>query len=347
MAPALPANGSATLRLGLVTPVLDDWDSLAILLRELDHRLAPVVASLHVFIVDDGSRLPFDPTTLSIAPHGAIHSVHVIRLAANLGHQRAIAIGLIEAARQADLDAAPDLDAVIVMDSDGEDRPEDIAQLVTMAARHPGQIIMARRAKRSESLQFRLGYRIYKSVFHLATGRVIDFGNFSLLPIAAARRLTYMPEIWNNLAACIMRSRIPFQAIATDRGHRYAGQSRMNMAGLITHGLSAMSVYTDVIFVRMLAAAAGLAGLSVAGIAIVTAIRLFTDLATPGWATNVVGNLLVVLLQIVVIVVAAALMLLAGRSNRQIVPAIDAASYIAQITRIALPARVALPDRHC
>ena len=79
----------------------------------------------------------------------------------------------------------------------------------------------------------------------------------------------------------------------------------------------------------------------VLGIFAAIGIRLFTDLATPGWATSVVGNLLVVLVQTVVIVVASSLMLLAGRSNRQIVPAVDAAAYVAQTTCVALP------DRHC
>ena len=322
-----------TMRLGIVTPVLDDWDSLAILLREINLQLRDAGHHVHVFVVDDGSRLPLDTATLGFAPDGAIVAINLIRLAANLGHQRAIAIGLIEASRQADLDA------VVVMDSDGEDRPEDIPRLIAAAGANPDHIILARRAKRSEALGFRIGYRIYKSMFRLATGRVIDFGNFSLIPMAAARRLTHMPELWNNLAACVMRSRIPFQSVATDRGHRYAGQSRMNMAGLITHGLSAMSVYTDVIFVRMLAAAGVLSGLSLLGILIATGIRLFTTLAAPGWATAVVGNLFVVLLQTVVIVVASSLMLLAGRSSRQIVPAVDAGIYIAERIRVALPER--------
>jgi len=328
-------------RLGIVTPVLDDWESLAILLRGIDGQLQGVTA--HVFVVDDGSRAAFDPASLDLASldlanldlggAGAIGAISIVRLAANVGHQRAIAIGLIEAERQTDLDA------VVVLDSDGEDRPEDIPHLLAAAAANPGAIVLAQRAKRSENWRFRLAYRAYKAMFHLATGRVIDFGNFSLLPIGAVQRLIDMPELWNNLAATVMRSRIPVRSVPTDRGHRYAGRSRMNLAGLVTHGLSAMSVYTDVIFVRLLAATAALAGLSVVGIAVTAAIRLFTTLATPGWATNVVGNLLVLLLQTVVIVAASALMLLAGRSNRQIVPAVDAPAYIADITRVALPAR--------
>lgn len=310
--------------LGIVTPVLDDWESLAILLRAIDGRFSGTRQEISVFVVDDGSRENLDPTRLGLPAQGTIRELRVIRLATNLGHQRAIAVGLIEATR------VPGLDAVLVMDSDGEDRPEDIDTLLAAAESHPGQIVMALRAKRSESLGFRIAYQIYKLLFRVATGRIINFGNFSLLPIAAARRLIHMPELWNNLAASVMRSRIPFQAVPTVRGQRYAGFSRLNTSGLITHGLSAMSVYADVIFVRLLAASATLAGLSIIGILVAAFIRLFTNLATPGWATNVVGNLLVVLLQTVVIVVASVLMQLAGRSNRQIVPVLDAAAFVAE-----------------
>jgi len=315
--------------LGIVTPILDDWESLAILLRAIDARFSETGTDISVFAVDDGSREELDPARLELSGQGAIKELRVIRLATNLGHQRAIAIGLIEASRVAGLDA------VLVMDSDGEDRPEDIDTLLAAAERHPGQVIMALRAKRSESLGFRIAYHIYKLLFRVATGRVINFGNFSLLPLAAVRRLIHMPELWNNLAASVMRSRIPFHAVPTVRGQRYAGLSRLNTAGLITHGLSAMSVYADVIFVRLLAASATLAGLSIAGILVAAFIRLFTNLATPGWATNVVGSLLVVLLQTVVIVVASVLMQLAGRSNRQIVPALDAAVFIAESRSVA------------
>ena len=47
-----------------------------------------------------------------------------LRLRRNLGHQRAIAIGL------AHVQQATGCDAVVVMDSDGEDTPEGVAQLL-------------------------------------------------------------------------------------------------------------------------------------------------------------------------------------------------------------------------
>lgn len=309
-------------RLGIVTPVLDDWDSLRILIDAIGTTLAGSGVSVEILAVDDGSLHPFDPAGVPLPADGAVRAVRVLHLAANLGHQRAIAVGLTEMARR------NDLDAVVVMDSDGEDRPEDIVHLLEVARAEPGLIVMAQRAKRSESLTFRIAYRLYKLMFRSLTGRVIDFGNFSLLPMRAVRRLVHMPDLWNNLAAAILRCRLPYRAVPTARGQRYAGSSRMNLPALVIHGLSAMSVYTDVIFVRILAASVVFGGLTALGIVVATVLRLATNLAVPGWATTVVGNLAVMLLLTVMMVVAAALMQLAGRSNRQVIPAVDAPGFI-------------------
>jgi hypothetical protein len=172
------------------------------------------------------------------------------------------------------------------------------------------------------------GYLIYKSLFRLMTGRRISFGNFSLLPLAAVRRIVHMPELWNNLPAAIMRSRLSYTTIPTIRGRRYAGQSKMNFVALAVHGLSAMSVYVDTIFVRILAFAGSVVAFTFIGILVVTLIRLVTNLATPGWATVVVSALVTMLMQTVVLVVATALMVLAGRSSRPMVPIVDCPVFI-------------------
>jgi glycosyltransferase involved in cell wall biosynthesis len=311
-------------QVAIVTPVFDDWDAFAALIVEIARRFDGGDIAFHVIAVDDGSSATPGPASTAIPANGCVAEVEVLRLALNLGHQRAIATGLCAVADRRDIDA------VIVMDCDGEDRPEDIAALCDASRRDPGRIVLAHRSKRSESRGFRLGYAVYKLLFHALTGRVISFGNYALLPIKAVRRLVHMPELWNNLPAAIMRSRVPYITVPTERGKRYAGQSKMNLVSLVVHGLSAMSVYTDMIFVRTLIAAAVIAGLSMLGIIVVILIRFVTDLAVPGWATNVVGNLLIVLLQTVVIVIATSLMMLSGRSNRPIVPIIDAWSFVAE-----------------
>src|ERR1700730_8830666 len=311
-------------RIAVVTPVLDDWACFASLVGEISAQFTGSAIEFHICAVDDGSVAGFDPARLSLPKDSCIVGIEIRRLALNLGHQRAIAVGLCELSRR------DDIDAVLVMDSDGEDRPGDIAALVKASRIAPANIVLAQRAKRCESLGFRLWYRLYKLVFHGLTGHDISFGNYSLLPMAAVRRLVHMPELWNNLAASILRSRMRCTPVATTRGRRYDGRSRMSLVSLIVHGLSAMSVHIDTIFVRVLLTSGVIAAASIVGILAIAIVRFASNLAIPGWATTVVDDLMIILLQTLRLVVAASLMMLAGRSSRPIIPIADAGQFVAE-----------------
>jgi hypothetical protein len=314
-------------QIAVVTPVLDDWACFASLVSEISSRFTGSDLVFQIYAVDDGSTAPFDLARVVLPPESCVAVVEIIRLAVNLGHQRAIAVGLCIVADR------DDVDSVLIMDSDGEDRPIDIPALLAANQQCPAHVVFAGRAKRSETRAFRFWYLVYKLIFYMLTGRMINFGNYSIIPMSAVRRLVRMPELWNNLAASILRSRLPFVTVPTVRGMRYTGRSTMNLVSLVVHGLSAMSVYSDTIFVRILLVAAFTAGISTAGIIAVTIIRFTTDLAVPGWATTAVGNLLIILLQTVVIIAAASLPMLAGRSSRPIIPILDSQPYIVRRER--------------
>jgi hypothetical protein len=315
-------------RIAIVTPVLDDWPSFATLVRKLAEAFAGTDTSLHILAVDDGSSFVPEEGSIVVAADGPVAEVRLLRLAVNVGHQRAIATGLANVATR------NDIDAVVVMDSDGEDRPEDVKVLCAAAAARQNEVVLARRAARSESFLFKLGYAAYKALFRLLTGRTINFGNFSFLPIESVRRLVFMPELWNNLPATVVRSRIPFATVPVNRGTRYAGKSKMNMPALIVHGMSAVSVYTDMVFVRMLIAATLVAVLSVIGMLGVILIRLFTHFFVLGWASTVFGDLVVVLVLTTVMVVATSLLVLGNRSQRPFVPAIDSPMFVMSETSL-------------
>lgn len=309
-------------RIAIVVPVLDDWVSFTALAYSIASQFTDSGATVTLIAVDDGSSEPFDVASIELPGNTDVTEVSVLRLAVNLGHQRAIAVGLSSLARR------DDIDMVVVMDGDGEDRPEDIAALRTANRRMPGHAVLARRSKRSERGVFRVGYVLYKWLFRALTGQTINFGNFSLLPMPIVRRLVYMPELWNNLPAALIRSRVRYTSVPLARGVRYAGQSKMNLASLIVHGLSAMSVYTDVIFVRIILLAGFVSGLAMLGMMGVVAVRLLTDLGIPGWASTMFGDLMIILMQTLVMVIATSLVLLAGRSQRPIVPFIDSSDFI-------------------
>ena len=313
-------------KITIVTPVFNDWTSFAQLCREID-RLGRDDLRFQVIAVDDGSSQKCDDR-LNAAAFEHIDSITLVELVCNLGHQRAIAVGLVLAAR------TRSSETIVVMDCDGEDSPSDVIRLLETAEQHPRSIICAQRSRRSESWTFRGFYRIYQFLFRMLTGTVIDFGNFSLVPRAAAEALVHNPNTWNHLAAAVTRARLPMFRIPTVRGRRYADRSSMNLVSLVLHGLSAISVYTDVVLVRALIMLLLLSGLTVIGVLCVIAIRFTTDLAIPGWASNVVGVLSIIFLQSILFIFMSIFMLLNGRSAKPIVPATDSIEFVRSTTEL-------------
>jgi hypothetical protein len=309
-------------RIAIVMPVLDDWASFSMVIQAIARVFAGTEHRFFVVAVDDGSTIHLGDTRTLLPHDGCIEAIEVLQLAINLGHQRAIAVGLASIAQR------DDITTVIVMDSDGQDRPEDIVTLLAMADQHPEHVVSAQRTRRSEGIAFRIGYAIYKLLFRTLVGRTINFGNFCLLPMSVVRRLVHMPDLWNNLPAAIMRSRLQHIAVPTLRGLRHAGRSHMNIPALVLHGLSAMSVYVDQIFVRVLLGTAVAAAITILGALIVVIVRFGTSFGVPGWASTMIGDLFIILMQTIVIAVATTLMVLGNRSQRPIVPFADAPSFI-------------------
>jgi glycosyltransferase involved in cell wall biosynthesis len=318
------------MRLRVIVPVFNDWESFSILLRHLDSAAADLPCSMHVTAIDDGSMQSADAIFALGSEIHSLSRVEIIRLATNLGHQRAIAIGLCLAVDD------NDSDAVLVMDSDGEDPPEAIKDLLANAAGKKDFLVVAARRKRSESMTFKASYLIYKSVFKLVTGKKIGFGNFSLYSFTYVKRLVMLPDLWNNLAAAVLRSRLPMKEIFVDRGKRYAGKSQMNFVSLIVHGFSAISVYADTIFVRLLMVTIVLVALTVGAVSTTVLLRLFVPAhATPGWATTVSFGMTIVLLQVLFTTLTSVLSLLNSRVQRLVLPIADFRPYVAVREHVA------------
>ena len=161
-------------RLTIVLPVFNDWPSLLALLKDLDVMGQESGYRLSIVISDDGSTDPAPPDLHSIGPLSNIDSVLLVRLALNVGHQRALAVGLCAALEN------PAAERFVLMDADGEDRPQDIPLLMASADKHPHAVSVAQRRRRSEPLSFRLFYRAYKTAFSVLTGKEVSFGNFQL-----------------------------------------------------------------------------------------------------------------------------------------------------------------------
>ncbi|WIA60717.1 glycosyltransferase [Stenotrophomonas sp. BIO128-Bstrain] len=269
----------------VVMPVYEDVEASTKLFQELRRTQG---SATYIVAVDDGSvRQPVDVAAISAAGLEGV----VIRLRRNVGHQRAIAIGLSYVAENFGDDAV-----VIAMDSDGEDTPESITELIAGLDAADVDVVVATRKSRVESLKFKTFYIVYKMLFSLLSGRQISFGNFMAAKMPAVRRLASMQELWTHVAASVLGSKLRVRTCALDRGPRYAGRSKMNFVGLALHGFRALMVFAEDVLVRVGIACVLVAGLSVAGGVIAMLLKAL-GFATPGWFSLAFGILLLVFLQ--------------------------------------------------
>ena len=305
----------------ILIPLYNDWDALELLLLEIKERnSAELFAQLSFVVVDDCSSVACDIQRFSG------YNLSIIRLWRNVSHQKAIALGL------AYLTQNTDFEKVIIMDSDGEDRPADIQALYEASEKTPDKIIFAKRSKRSEGLIFRLGYSIYKFLFGLLTGKTIEFGNFSILPFRQAQKLAYVSEIWNHFPGGVIRSKLPYTSIPIERGTRLAGKSKMNFVSLVLHGLSAVSVHLDTVAVRILIGSLAMMSLAGLGAIIVLIIKFLSpENASPGWATTLVTASIIVILQAFLSSLFLIFTVLNYRTQKHFIPAKEYSDFIEKI----------------
>jgi len=276
--------GASQASLVIVTPVYEDTEASGRLFKELHAELGDTP---YIVAVDDGSiSRPLEASSISEAGLAGV----VVKLKRNVGHQCAIAVGINYAAEH-----FPD-HPVVVMDSDGEDRPQTVKMLTGVLRAPDVDVVVAQRKSRVETWRFRAFYLIYKGLFRALTGRRIGFGNFMALKPLAVKRLAAMQELWTHVAGCVLTSRLRIALCALDRGPRYAGHSKMNFIGLTVHGFKALMIFAEDVLVRVGIACTFLAVLSVLGAAAAVALKLL-GIATPGWFSVAIGILLLVFLQ--------------------------------------------------
>lgn len=317
-------DGSVTI----LMPVYNDWQCAALLVERVEAALAQQPGRASVVLVDDGSQEAV-PAAFVSGKFVHVSSVEVLRLRRNLGHQRAIAIGL------SFLHLERDCNVVMVMDADGEDRPEDVVRLMERFEQlGQKQVVFAARMRRSEGWVFRLGYHSYRWLHRLLTGIPVRVGNFSILGREHLEALMVMPDLWNHYAASVLKARLAYDLLPTRRGLRLAGRSKLDLAGMVVHGLSAISVFIELVGVRLsLAILAGLAAL-LALLSGVVGVRLWTDLAIPGWATYTAGLLVILLVQMLTVAMGLTLMILFNRNSLSFLPVRDYKFFVGKVYKI-------------
>jgi polyisoprenyl-phosphate glycosyltransferase len=304
-------------KISIVTPLFNDWDCLYKLVEDIRIVLSPTqYSNYQIVVVDDCSSLELEKEKL------VGHPISIIHLNKNLGHQKSIAIGL------SFLNKNAEQDLVVVMDVDGEDKPEHLLTLLDEAIKgKSNEIVFARRTKRKESFFFKIFYKIYKYVFVLLTGKVINFGNYSVIPQKLLDKVAHISDIWNHYPGGVIRSRLLYKSVGLERGLRYTGKSKMNYTSLVIHGLSAVAVYIDTVSVRLLIGISALILTAILGISLVFLFQYHF----PIWALLLFfGILMQAFLSSLILVFT----VLSYRVNFNYLPAVHFQDYIQSIEKI-------------
>lgn len=336
---------AASSRLVVLLPLYNDWAPAEVLLTELDAALRPTGFDPEVLIIDDGSTQPI-PETLRSKRYEFLRRVGVLHLRANVGHQRAIAVGLVHVWKNRD--AA----AVAVMDADGQDRAEDLVKLLErFRARGGDRVVFAERTRRLEKMWFQTLYYTYRWLHRLLTGDPVKVGNFSVVPHARLGQLAVTPEIWNHYAAAVIRSRMVFETVPIVRWRREHGRSHMSLVSLLLHGLSAFFVYGEILGARLLLGVGGVVAGGVLLGLLAFGSYLIRRREIPVWLPWLAGFAGLVLLQMLLLALVLIFIVVGSRAHARFLPARDCGYFEDRLealfdgARADAPSAAANPDR--
>lgn len=223
----------------IILPLKDDWKTFYILLKNFKNVFES--GNINFIIVNDVSSINRDYTFLK-----SKYSITIINLSSNIGHQRAIAIGLCYV-----YDNDTEMDFISIMDIDGEDSPYDFQNLYENTKCF-NVIIFANRTNRLENIFYKLSYSLYKLIFKTLTGRLISFGNFSSFSANILTNLVSDSNLWNNYPATMLKLNNKITLLPTSKQKRYEGKSNMNFSKLILHAFSSISVFEDILISRLI-----------------------------------------------------------------------------------------------
>lgn len=225
----------------ILIPVFNDWDSLLTLLSNIDSLKLNALGNIKVLIIDDCST-----EILKQKIHfKSFDNIEIRKNSRNIGHGKSIANGiqyLIE---------KDDFDYLIIMDGDGEDRPEEIKELILKSITFPSSTITANRIKRSEGLLFKSFYVLHKILTLILTGHSIKFGNYMCIPKQDLNLISSNKNLFVSFSGTISKFIKNKQQIPSIRGIRYHGPTKMSFLKLVKHSLLIMSVFKYEVLLRL------------------------------------------------------------------------------------------------
>jgi glycosyltransferase involved in cell wall biosynthesis len=233
-AEARARSGSGSLAYSVVIPVFNEEENLP----ELYRRLTAVMerlGSYEVILVDDGS---------TDGSYSAIKRVHqrdprikAVKLSRNFGHHVALTAGM-DYARGA---------AVILMDADLQDQPEEIPKL-TQKLNEDYDVVYGIRENRKESLARRIPSYLFMTIMNRVTGsgHFASGGVFRVMTRQVVNELQQCRETSRFITGLVGWLGFDQVGVEVEHGARFAGQTKYNLWRLIKMLLNTLTSFTYV-----------------------------------------------------------------------------------------------------
>ena len=210
--------------LSVVVPIYNDEEVIAELLRRLTAVLETLVNDYEIILIDDGSR----DRSWSIMQQERAQREHlrIARLSRNFGQQNAIAAGLSLTTK----------DLIVLMDSDLQDRPEDIPLLIDALLADPeATMAIAQWQERKDSRMKKAVSRLFQIVSNKITDihQMPRLGIFRVMKKSVVDELRNFPERTATAVSLLYFIGHKYVAVPLKRDARFAGKSGYNLRKML------------------------------------------------------------------------------------------------------------------
>lgn len=208
----------------MVVPIYNDSEVIHELIKRLSPVLESITADYEIILVDDGSR---DDSWLQMLAVRQLNAcIKAVRLSRNFGQQSAIAAGLSLTTKE----------LIVLMDSDLQDRPEDIPTLIdALLADEKATMAIAQWEERKDSrfklAVSRLFQRVSNSITEIHT--MPRLGIFRVMKKSVVEELRNFPEKTATTVSLLYYIGSRYVAVPLKRDARFAGKSGYNLSKML------------------------------------------------------------------------------------------------------------------
>jgi polyisoprenyl-phosphate glycosyltransferase len=265
----------------IVAPIFNESETLPEFFRRISTMLEATGETWELILIDDGSTDGSTEKLRALADQDS--RVRPVIFARNFGHQIAVTAGL-DYARG---------DAVVIIDSDLQDPPEVIPDLIARW-REGYEVVYAVRAEREGESWFKLwtASLFYRMIYKITDVKIpLDTGDFRLMDRKVVDVLKRMREHYRFLRG--MSAWVGFKQVGVPykRAARYAGATKYPFKKMFKLALNAVTGFSYFPLQLATYIGFGAALLSILLIPVVIIIRALTEIQLAGQATTLVAVL--------------------------------------------------------